>query len=948
MVKKLFITTITILFCHFTLLSQDKKTLKITDFDYWKSVSATGISDDGNFVSFEVNPQVGDGVLYLKNQKENTEHTFSRGSKAKISPSSNYFVFHIKQFADTIRNLKFAKTKEDKMPKDSLGIFVFGGNKLEKIARVKSFKLPKDAGNWLAYQLEKELPKADTTKTDKSKEEGETERKSEKKKKDGKEKIKDKKAPKPYRLVIYNPVSEKKYEFENITEYSISDNGEIISFVKLQNDTLTRSLIYLFDTKKETTDSLLWTTGIIKKLTADKNGKQFTYIHTADTATTKVYSLYYMKNKQATKLVDTLTTTIPENWTVSEHGNIHFSDDASKLYFGIALRPVAEPKDTLLDKEKVNIDIWNWKDPLLQPQQLLNLKREKNRSYLSVYHISNNKLVQIGNKSLKRIYTVLKGNGNVAIGFDTSPYENMMSWESPSYKDIYTIDLNTGAKTLIKKRIQSHINISSGGNYVIWYDNADSSWYAHSLKTNSIAQLTKNIPVGFFDDTHDYPNDPRQYGSAGWTNNDEYVLIYDKYDIWQIDPTGKKSPLNLTKEYGRKNKIKFRYVKLDDEQDFIPTKETLILSAFDTETKFAGHFSTKINSKSEPNKLIMSGNRYRRIQKAKKADKIIWQRENVAEYGNLHIGNMDFTNSLQLSDANPQQKQFNWMTAEAVKWITTDGTESNGLIYKPENFDPNKKYPMVVYFYRRHSDNLYRHYVPTPSRSIISPIFYANNGYIVFMPDVHYKTGYPGESSFNHVVSGTLHVVGMGFVDKNRIGIQGQSWGGYQVAYLITRTDLYAAASAGAPVTNMTSAYGGIRWGSGMSRMFQYEETQSRIGGTLWDKPLRYIENSPVFYADKVNTPLLMRHNDNDGAVPWYQGIEYFVALRRLNKPAWMLNYNKGPHNNTEKRSNQIDLSIRMKQFFDHYLKDAPAPVWMKYGVPAIKKGKTMGYEIAD
>jgi dipeptidyl aminopeptidase/acylaminoacyl peptidase len=156
---------------------------------------------------------------------------------------------------------------------------------------------------------------------------------------------------------------------------------------------------------------------------------------------------------------------------------------------------------------------------------------------------------------------------------------------------------------------------------------------------------------------------------------------------------------------------------------------------------------------------------------------------------------------------------------------------------------------------------------------------------------------------------------------------------------------MFAAAMAGAPVSNMTSAYGGIRWGSGMSRMFQYEGSQSRIGGTLWEKPWRYIENSPVFFADKVGTPLLMMHNDEDGAVPWYQGIEYFVALRRLNKPVWMLTYNGAPHN-LKRRADCKDLSIRMLQFFDHYLKGAPAPVWMEHGIPAVDKGKKMGYEL--
>lgn len=197
------------------------------------------------------------------------------------------------------------------------------------------------------------------------------------------------------------------------------------------------------------------------------------------------------------------------------------------------------------------------------------------------------------------------------------------------------------------------------------------------------------------------------------------------------------------------------------------------------------------------------------------------------------------------------------------------------------------------------------------------------------------------------MIPGVTSLIEKGFVDKDNIGIQGHSWGGYQNAYLVTKTDIFKAAEAGAPVPNMISAYGGIRWGSGRSRMSQYEHGQSRIGGTPWDYPVRYIENSPIFFVDKINTPLLIMHNDADTAVPWYQGIEFFVALRRLGKPAWLLNYNGEPHWPL-KIQNRKDFNIRMAQFFDHYLKGKPMPVWMERGVPAIEKGINQGYELID
>jgi dipeptidyl aminopeptidase/acylaminoacyl peptidase len=301
----------------------------------------------------------------------------------------------------------------------------------------------------------------------------------------------------------------------------------------------------------------------------------------------------------------------------------------------------------------------------------------------------------------------------------------------------------------------------------------------------------------------------------------------------------------------------------------------------------------------------------------------------------------------KISNANPQAEEFYWGDPQLVRWTSYSGEELDGILITPEDFDSTKKYPMLIYFYEKSSNRLYRHSAPSPSRSTINFAWCASNGYVVFVPDIPYRDGYPGQSAYDAVVSGSLAMCDRyPFIDRDNVGIQGQSWGGYQVAWLVTRTNIFKAAMAGAPVSNMTSAYGGIRWGSGASRMMQYEEGQSRIGGTLWDKTELYLENSPLFRVPDIETPVLIMHNDNDGAVPWYQGIEFFVALRRLGKPAWMLSYNNEEHNLT-KWPNRVDLSMRMMQFFDHYLKAAPIPEWMDKGIPAVEKGKKDGYGLS-
>jgi dipeptidyl aminopeptidase/acylaminoacyl peptidase len=335
---------------------------------------------------------------------------------------------------------------------------------------------------------------------------------------------------------------------------------------------------------------------------------------------------------------------------------------------------------------------------------------------------------------------------------------------------------------------------------------------------------------------------------------------------------------------------------------------------------------------------------YGGLQKADDADVYVMTRSTFREFPDLWLTDSDFRDMEKITDANPQQEEYIWGDAELIEWVSNDGIPLQGILIKPENFDPAEKYPMMVYFYERSSQGLHSYSPPTPGTSV-NRSFYVSRGYVFFIPDIPYEIGHPGESAIDAVVPGVLKIVDQGYVDKDRIGAQGHSWGGYQLAYMITRTNLFAAVEGGAPVSNMTSAYGGIRWQSGMNRQFQYEHTQSRIGGTLWDETLRYINNSPIFEADKVQTPFLMIHNDEDGAVPWYQGIEFYMALRRLKKPVWMLNYNGEAHG-LRQRHNSEDWTIRMQQFFDHYLKGTPAPVWMEKGVPAVLKGKTLGLDL--
>lgn len=351
------------------------------------------------------------------------------------------------------------------------------------------------------------------------------------------------------------------------------------------------------------------------------------------------------------------------------------------------------------------------------------------------------------------------------------------------------------------------------------------------------------------------------------------------------------------------------------------------------------------NRASSPKIDFFDGYTFTQVRKAKDADVYSWVQGNFSVSPNVYVSQgVNPTKTEKVSNSNPQMGNYNWGTAQLFKWNAYNGKPSEGVVYLPEDFDPDKEYPMLCYFYEIYSEDLYKHYDMEPSWSWINFPFYVSRGYVIFVPDIHYTAGIPGENAYNYVCSGVEELCKKyPNIDKKRIGIDGQSWGGYQTAYLVTRTNMFACAGSGAPVSNMTSAFGGIRWGTGDSRQAQYEVGQSRIGRNLWEAPALYIANSPVFYADRVETPLLIMHNDGDGAVPWYQGIEMFMALRRLGKPVWMLQYNGEAHNLKERR-NRKDITRRLQQFFDHYLKGEPMPEWMKNGIPAIRKGREFGY----
>ena len=913
-----------VLFLTFSMTAQ-KKVLEHDDFEIWNAIKGKALSPNGDYVIYALQKGEKDSHLKIKDSSGKLIFEHERSEKGLFTYDSKYALFTIKAWKDSVTAMKSRKVKKEKLPKDSLGILNISTGNLDRLANIKSYKVPEKWSGFVAYLLEEVEKDSDKDSTE-----------VEDDKKDKPKKVGKKTG---HHLVLRNLTSKKEDTIKFVTNYIFAKRGHWLAYSTTGEDKKSDHGVFVMNLENGQTKNVHRSKKAkYHKLGLSETGKKLGFV--VDTDTTKIQvrpnELYVWEagTESVQKLLE--PNAAPEGYIVSSNGKVHFSKDESKLFFGLAKQPI--PKDTTLTEDEiVNVEVWTYDEPRLYTVQELQLKKDTVQSFETVVNLNNNKLVQLGNASYTDTELVDEGNALYALSKTSIPHELESQWTGRLDFDYQVTNTNTGEVKLKLTKVPS-MKLSPKAKYTFGYNDIDSTWFTYATESGNYKALTKGKP--FYDELNDSPKYPNPYGSAGWTENDKHLILYDRYDIWRFDPVTGEG-IKLTS--GKKNKTVYRYIALDKEIKHLSTKEKWLLTTFNETSKDSGY--ALFNPRNNELQSVVSGPYHYSIPlKAELDDVLLYTRESFQEFPDLRLSNLDFKSIIEISDANPQQKEYNWGAIELVNWNSLDGKKLTGMLVKPENFDPNKKYPLLVNFYEKSSDRLHRYWQPRAERSTINYSYYTSRGYVIFNPDVHYRIGYPGESAFNCVIPGVTSLIEKGFIDEDNIGVQGHSWGGYQIAYLVTRTDIFKAAEAGAPVPNMISAYGGIRWWTGLSRQFQYEHTQSRIGGTPWQYPTRYIENSPIFSLDKINTPLLIMHNDADGHVPWYQGIELFVGLRRLGKPSWFLNYNGEPHWPL-KLQNRKDFSLRMSQYFDYYLKSAPKPLWMERGVPAIEKGIDQGLE---
>jgi hypothetical protein len=943
-----------------TALAQ-KPALTQADWDRWKSISGTALSNDGKWAVYSLAPLVGDGELVIRSTTGSTEYRVPRGylgrpnnvpgglrpraggnpeeeaggntiAPAQLSADSRYaFVLTYAPQTEFDRAGTNRRARTAVQGRSDLVIVRLADGNVTRVSRVRSFRAPRSSGAWVAYVV------TDSVSADSSRGAASAAHLAGPRRRFGSS------------LVLRNMSTGTEERIADVLDFAFDDSATVLAYTVVSRGG-ERDGAYTRQLATGLTATLASGRGDYDQIALDRAATQVAFLTNRDdfASAKPEFSLYYAPlGAGAARSV--VTAASLNALRIVETANVAFTRAGNALLFGIA-PPIQDtlPADSLINKAV--FDLWHYKDPTLQPQQKVTAARDRNRSFQTIYQIATKRVVRLANDSMPQVS--VSGDGRVALANSGERYRLEAMWGDDG-SDAYVIDGNSGVARRVAENITGNAQLSAGAKYVVYYDKG--KYFTYTLATGKTIDVTSAIKgVSFAQETHDVPSPAPGWGVAGWTKDDRSVLLYDRYDIWDIDPAGVRAPVMVTDSMGRKANVVLRMAMGDgggfgggggrggggnaaNEDRSIDPAKPLLLRGLNEDTRSQSFVRDWLNARKDPEIIASADAAFGNLIKAGDADQYLVTRGTFTEFPDLYTGSA-LSKLARLSDANPQQKNYNWGTVELVRWNSADGVPLKGLLFKPENFDSTKQYPMVVYHYEQLSQNLHA-YVPPNGRNVINPTHYASNGYLVFEPDIHYEEGYPGPSALKSIVPGVTALMARGYVDPRKIGIQGQSWGGYQGLYMITQTKIFSAAVLGAPVVNMLSAYGGIRWGTGLSRAWQYEASQSRIGGSIWEYPTRFIENSPLFWLDKVTTPVFFMANDADDAVPWYQGIEAFVGLRRLGKEVYLINYNNDVHN-PQSRANQKDMAMRMEQFFDHHLRGKPAPEWMKKGIPYLSKGR--------
>ncbi|WP_269630446.1 S9 family peptidase [Pelomonas sp. BJYL3] len=962
-----------------------------SDYAHWRSVQGAALSRDGRFAAYALVGQESDGELVVRRLADGQEWRVPRGLQPQFSADGRFLAFAQAPTRAAQDQARKDKKKGDDAPKPGAGWMDLASGQFETVDRVKRFAFAEDGGTRLALWLE---PPAKLDKQADKKAAGSGART------DQVMQDSDQTAPNEHGffgashasaeagkkketgspLLLVNPADGQRQRLEDVSGFAWSRDGRWLAFAvstapaKDSKDSKpaapTRDGAYLLPAEGGEPRLLLGGAGVYKQLQFDEAGQQLAFVSNRDHLSqhpeakdTKdagkdagkdeakppatPFKLYLWQAAGKPGAVELLAAGSPglrEGYAPSEHASLRFSKDGQRLFLGTAALPKEAAKDA---PEPLKVDLWHWKDPELQSMQKVRAEKEKLRSYRAVIHLgepAGPRFVQLATPELPEV--VVNDNADFALGFDEQPYRALQSWDD-LYRDAYAVNLQDGSTRLLARKLRGMPLLSPGGRYVTAFLPERKQWMAWRTRDGSERALTAAIKGEHFENVErDVVEPAGAYGQVGWMDEDRAVVLNAQYHLWSVDPESLQAR-RLTGGLAQP-RIQLRLQRVDEDaadreerhHKPLPAGPWILLGT-DEQDKSTAFYRLDPATGSAPERLLHKPQLLGGLVKARNAEVWLHTAQDFRTFPDLWLSQGPLGQQGQpqrLSDANPQQAELRWGTQEIIGYTSAKGRKLRALLARPDDFDPKKKYPLMVYIYEKMTDNLHRYVPPAPGQNI-NVSRYVSNGYLVLRPDIVYTIGHPGQSAMDTVIPAIQQLVKQGFVDEKRIGIQGHSWGAYQINYLLTRTTMFRAAEAGASMANMVSGYGGIRWGTGKSRAFQYEQQQSRIGATPWQRPDLYVENSPIFRIDRVTTPYLTVHNDEDDAVPYYQAIEFFTALRRLGKEAYWFNYN-GEKHGLRDRDALKHFTVHMGEFFDHHLLNAPRPAWMDQPVPYLERGK--------
>jgi dipeptidyl aminopeptidase/acylaminoacyl peptidase len=884
----------------------EKKVLTLDDYPLWKDIEEVTISDIGDWISYGYRPKGGDITLYIKNLENRKVYEIPVGSDPVISSDSRWAAYKINPSKEEAEKLR----KEKKPVTTKLELLDLRSGDKVTYAGTSSFVFSNDSG---FFAVKKNKTEKDA-------------------KHDGTD------------LVLRKLETGQDLNIGNVGEFSFNHGGNMLAYT-IDADKKAGNGVYVLVLETGAIRSLDSGEADYAQLAWDDNGRESLMGYK------KGNVLAVLKGKKPEKFLlkenqllifkgigtDAPSKIVydpagdkgfPEGMILSEKGELTWSEDNARIFCGIKEQG---PEPEKSDNPAANVDVWHWKDERLQSVQKVEAERDRRFTYRSVFLLGPERFICLTDEAMRTID--ISRTGKWAVGRDDKRYRLDVN-RSMNTADYYRVDLDSGGRQPIVAMLPGRTQLSPDGEYFLYFK--DSHFWAYEMEKENTANISESAPVSFVDTEMDIPTDERPWGIAGWTKDGKGVIVYHKYDIWELKLDGSEAA-NLTRGAGDEKEIRFRYERLDSEEMYIDTSRPLLLSAYGERTKKAGYFRLEPDDNLE--ELVYDDVMFgRRLTKAKKADKILYTRETFVDFPDYYVSDSRFQDTVKVTDANPQQKDYAWGSRILIDYENSLGKKLQATLTLPAGYVKGKKYPMLVYIYetlsQRHHDYSMPTYDDRPHMSL-----YASDGYLVLMPDIVYTVGTPGSNALDCVGAAVKKVIELGYADPGHIGLQGHSWGGYESSFIVTQSDMFACVVTGAPLTNMPSMYNILYKRTGDTNQGQIETGQGRFGRDVYPmKDLElYVSQSPMHHAAKITTPFLILHGTEDGSVDWNQGLEFYVAAKRLGKEVILLSYPGEPHH-LRKEENQKDFQLRMKQYFDHYLKGTPAPDWMTNGIPYLEK----------